>query len=247
MPAQAIEAFGHEDRERIYEYLTAHGPADVESVGEALGLDASGIRHHVAILKRDGYLYEHAGMVDVGFDPTEFEGEERSFSADDLEYVIRRAGHGDLGPLVDAMRAVTEGGSYVVAESVADIIDYEDVVLQHDALRSRMVFVAVAEEEVVGWVHLQSPESPRLHHTAELTVGVREPYRNHGVGSHLLERALEWAEAEGFEKLYNSVPSSNQAAIDFLESHDWEVEAVREDHYRVDDDYVDEVMMAYRL
>ena len=38
-----------------------------------------------------------------------------------------------------------------------------------------------------------------------------------------------------------------QRAIEFLHAHGWETEATRTDHYSIGDDYVDEVMMTYRL
>jgi len=80
-----------------------------------------------------------------------------------------------------------------------------------------------------------------------LTVGVLSNYRRTGIGSALLERAFDWARDHDFEKLYNSVPATNEAAISFLESHGWETEAVRRDHYRIDGAYVDEVMLAVDL
>ena len=54
-------------------------------------------------------------------------------------------------------------------------------------------------------------------------------YRGRSIGSELLARGVEWAADHGME---------------FLEDHSWETEAVRADHYRLDGDYVDEVMMA---
>jgi hypothetical protein len=48
----------------------------------------------------------------------------------------------------------------------------------------------------------------------------------------------------GIEKIYNSIPATNEDAIEFLSDHGWETEAVREDHYKFDEEYVDEVMMA---
>ena len=62
-----------------------------------------------------------------------------------------------------------------------------------------------------------------------------------------MERALDWARANGYQKVYNSVPSTNDGALSFLESNGWETEGVRNDHYTVDDRLVDEVMMAYSL
>ena len=80
-----------------------------------------------------------------------------------------------------------------------------------------------------------------------MTVGVVESYQGRGIGTRLLERGVEWAAENGFEKLYNSVPSSNEGAIEFLERHGWEVEAVRENHYKLDDEYVDEVMLSKEI
>jgi len=110
-----------------------------------------------------------------------------------------------------------------------------------------MIFVATVEEEVIGWVHLDLPEAEKLSHTAVLTVGILPEYRGHGIGSTLLDRGCDWARDHGFEKLYNSIPSTNEQAIDFLQSHGWETEAIREDHYKIGGEYVDEVMMAVFL
>ncbi len=101
-----------------------------------------------------------------------------------------------------------------------------------------------SDGEVVGWVHLDAPEVAKLEHTAELTVGVRENHRGRGIGGRLLERGLAWADERGYRKVYQSVPATNEAAVDFLADHGWAVEAVREDHYLLDGEFVDEVMLA---
>jgi ribosomal protein S18 acetylase RimI-like enzyme len=76
---------------------------------------------------------------------------------------------------------------------------------------------------------------------------VLEEYRGHGIGSHLLERGVEWAASRGFEKIYQSVPSTNEGALEFLAEHGWEEEAVREGHYKLEGEYIDEVMLAKAL
>ena len=98
--------------------------------------------------------------------------------------------------------------------------------------------------EVVGWVHLQSSELPARSHTAELTVGVAPDYREQGIGSSLLERGMTWADEQGYRKVYQSLPATNDEALDLLADHDWEMEATRTDHYCVDDEFVDEVQLA---
>jgi L-amino acid N-acyltransferase YncA len=174
-------------------------------------------------------------------------GAEEEYRSEDLEFHIRPARQEDLAGIVGAIRQVAEERTHIEAESVADEVDHEEALLRHNELESRMFFVATVDDDVVGWVHLHAPELEKLSHTAELTVGVLDGYRGHGIGSHLLARGLEWAGTNGYEKVYQSVPSTNEDAIAFLETHDWETEAIRENHYKLNGHYVDEVMMAVEL
>jgi ribosomal protein S18 acetylase RimI-like enzyme len=236
--------FDHADREAIYDYVESHGTVRYEKLRKSVGLDERAFGHHVAILKRNGVLEE----VDDTHLRIAFEsGAEEEFETDAVSFTIRQAREADLTGLVGSMRRVVEGGDYVEAESVAQILEEEGVLLRHNEIETRLFFVACVGSEVVGWVHIAHPEVEKLSHTAELTVGVLEEYRGNGIGSHLLERGVEWAASEGYERLYNSVPATNEHAIGFLEGHGWETEAVREDHYKIDDTYVDEVMMAKHL
>jgi ribosomal protein S18 acetylase RimI-like enzyme len=235
--------FGHDDRKRIYEYVERHGVVDPENARDALGIDPGGFRHHIAILRRDGYLQESDGKIRVALEG----GEAEEFRTESVEFAIRPARQEDLSGIVGAIRQVAQEKTYIVAESVADEIDHQEALLRHNEIESRMFFVATVGTEVVGWVHLRAPELEKLAHTAELTVGVLEEYRGHGLGSHLLSRGLEWAASNGYEKVYQSVPSTNSEAIEFLKGHGWETEAVREDHYKIDGKYIDEVMMAVEL
>jgi L-amino acid N-acyltransferase YncA len=235
--------FGHADRKQIYEYVERHGAVDPAEVQDRLNIEPGGFRHHVAILKRDGRLEEQGGTLRVTIDA----GAREEYHSEDLEFHIRPARQDDLSGIIGAIRQVAEERTYIEAESVADEIDHDEVLLRHNELESRMFFVATVDEEVVGWVHLYAPELEKLSHTAELTVGVLDGYRGHGIGSHLLARGLEWAASNGYERVYQSVPSTNEDAIEFLETHDWKTEAVREKHYKLNGEYVDEVMMAVDL
>ena len=237
--------FGHEDRERIYNHVESHGSVTERSLQrEFTDIDPSGLRHHVAILRRDGYLErDEEDRLLAAFE----EGVEEEHRDGDLTFSVRPARQEDLAGIVGAIRQVTEEKTYIEAETVADVVDHEEVLLRHNEIEYRMFFVATVGKDVVGWVHLHAPEIEKLSHTAELTVGVLDEYRGHGIGSHLLERGLSWAADHELEKVYQSVPASNEEAIAFLEHHGWTTEAVRENHYKIGDDYVDEVMMATEI
>jgi len=235
--------FDHTDRRDIYEYVESHGALPAERVRKALQMELRAFGHHVAILQRDGMVRRVEGKLRIAYEGST----EESFETDDVAFTIRQARQEDLTGLVGAIRAAIGSGEYVDAETVADVIDREGVLLRHNELESRIFFVATVNGEVVGWVHLKHPEVEKLRHTAELTVGVLEAYRGHGIGSHLLERGLEWANSQGLEKIYNSIPATNETAIDFLSARGWREEARREDHYKLNGAYVDEVMMATEL
>ncbi|WP_265109810.1 GNAT family N-acetyltransferase [Halosolutus halophilus] len=242
-----------DEREQIYEYVESHGAVDREEAREELfPADPPGdpqysraFQHNVAILKRDGYLREDDdGTLRIAID---IEAEGQEFTAEDVDVTVRPARQEDLSGIVGAMRQVVEEMTYIEAESVADELDHENVLLRHNEFESRMFFVAAVDDEVVGWAHLHVPNLEKLSHTAELTVGILEEYRGMGIGSELLDRALGWAESSGHEKVYQSVPSTNEDAIEFFEDRGWVTEAVREDHYKLGDEYIDEVMMAITL
>lgn len=232
--------FTHRDRKDVYEYVERYGSVEYERAYDALNMQPTAFGHHVAILKRDDVIEQQGDQLRMSFDC----GAEEEFSDDSVEYVIRQASEEDRPDLLDSMRETIGDRTYIVAETVADIVDHENVLLRHNDLESRVFFVSTVEDEVVGWVHLTSPEMEKLSHTAELTVGVIDEYQGHGIGSQLLGRGLDWAAENDYEKVYNSVPSTNKNAIEFLEHHGWETEAVRENQYKIEDEYIDEVMLA---
>ncbi|MFC7226898.1 GNAT family N-acetyltransferase [Salinirubellus salinus] len=234
--------FGHEGRNEVYEYVEQQGTVDYEAARKALGMGESEFGSYVTVLKRDGVLEQEADELRVKFDDAGPEYHE----VDGMEFLIRQATQDDLPAVVETIHRALDDETYIVGTTLADEVDRDEVLLRHNELSSRVVFVATVNGEVAGWVHLEHPETPALAHTAELTLGVVKDHRGKGIGRKLLARGSHCARDLGTEKLYNSVPTTNEGAIAFLESEGWETEAIREDHYKIDGAYVDEVMMAYR-
>ncbi len=236
--------FSHRDRKDIYQYVERYGTVEYDDARRALNMSPEAFGHHVAVLRRDGIV----ARTDEDELRIAFEDEsEETYVDEGLEVTIRRAREDDLTGLVGAIREALSDRSYIEGETIADVVESENVLLRHNEVHSRVFFVATVHGDVVGWVHVNAPELEKLRHTAELTVGVIDEYREHGIGTKLLDRGVDWALANDFEKLYNSVPATNGTAIAFLEHRGWDTEAVRADHYKIGDDYVDEVMMAKRL
>lgn len=243
MQARQQLTFETPDHRRIYEYVERHGLIERQGVAEAVEMDSDQFTHELTILKRDGYLEEHDGTLYVGLQT----GPAEEYTINGVEYVIRPAQQEDLSGILGVIQQIAEEKTYLVAENVAEQLDYEGVLIRHNDVETRMFFVATVNDDVVGWAHIEAPELEKLSHAAKLTVGILGEYRSRGMGSHLLHRSLEWAAVQGYQKVYNSIPATNQNGATFLERHGFETEAIRKNHYLIDDEFVAELMMAKTL
>lgn len=241
MKAFERPTFETEASKRIYQYVERHGTAARHQVRKMASLSPEEFRSELDRLKSNGYLEESGGTLQLALNLGSIE----EYATGDVGYAIRPARRADFESLVDTIRDVTSTETYVLAESVAEQLLYEDAVTRHNTVESRLFFVATVDDGTVGWAHLDLPQVDKLRETAQLTVGVREDYRRRGIGSQLMERGLGWAEANGYRKLYNSVPAINEEALAFLERHGWNTEGMRKNHYTIDGRLVDEVMMTY--
>jgi ribosomal protein S18 acetylase RimI-like enzyme len=241
----AIErpTFASEASRRIYEYVERHGTVERHKLLDVVSLPAEEFEARLEELKADGYLEEDGGTLRLAL---EF-GAVEKHDLGEFSVTVRPARQRDFEGLVDTIRDVTAEETYVVAETIAEQLLYENAVSRHNAVQSRRFFVATVDGDVVGWTHLDLQQVDPVREVAQQTVGVREAYRGQGIGSTLLQRGIEWAEANGYRKLYNSVPVVNDTALEFLTVHGWDTEAIRKDHYTIDGEHVDEVMMAYEL
>jgi GNAT superfamily N-acetyltransferase len=254
--------FGDARRRRIYEYVERKGTAKPETVRQNVLVHAESaskparsgaaydpevmmppaeFKHHVSILKRDGYLAERDGKLTVAFHPDEHATE---VDADGLTAVVRPARQQDITGIVGVIRSVAGEGDHLVAKRLARDLERTDVLLRHNESETRTFFVATVEEDAVGWLHVAAPGLPEMRHTAELTIGVLEDYRGTGIGSALMEMGLEWAAEQGYRKVYQGTQAGNERGIAFLEANGWEREAVRKGQYLVGGELVDEVQLA---
>ena len=71
--------------------------------------------------------------------------------------------------------------------------------------------------------------------------------RRQGVGTALLQAAVDWAREGGVRKLELHVFPWNEAAIALYDAFGFEREGYRKRHYRRGGDYVDAILMAYAV
>jgi RimJ/RimL family protein N-acetyltransferase len=107
------------------------------------------------------------------------------------------------------------------------------------------VFVAEDEGRIVGRLSIARDQHPASRHVADLGLMVAISHRRRGIGTRLLEAALDWARHSEVRKLELHVFPHNDAAIKLYENFGFVQEGYRRGHYRRGDEYVDAILMAY--
>lgn len=110
-----------------------------------------------------------------------------------------------------------------------------------------LFLVGEASGEVVANLSFERDGHPNAGHVAWLGVAVDGDWRGQGVGSALLEVAVDWAREAGVSKLVLGVFPENARALVFYERHGFVREGLRRGHYLRAGRYHDEVLMARQL
>jgi len=162
---------------------------------------------------------------------------------------VRRAGASDAGALVALAEQVAreEGGWILTTDawrSVGEERRYLRAARRHPDVA---VFVADVGGAVVALLALSRAPHPSSRHVADLGIMVAATHRGQGVGTRLLEEAVGWARTSGILKLELHVFPWNEPALRLYESFGFEREGYRKNHYERDGEYVDAILMAYRV
>ena len=104
-------------------------------------------------------------------------------------------------------------------------------------------FVAVINNEVVGWCDICPLKHEGFKHRGELGMGVLPRYRGLGIGQQLVSRTIQRAKENGLERIELEVFASNAPAIKLYEKMGFVTEAVKKNARKIDGNYDDLVEM----
>jgi RimJ/RimL family protein N-acetyltransferase len=168
-----------------------------------------------------------------------------------MDFVIRHANPSDadqLTGLADAVSAEPEGWLISVAgewRSAGDERRFLKVLRRYP---HAAVFVAEREDgTLVGRLSVGRDPHPASTHVADVGLMVALDARRQGVGTALLQAAVDWAREAGVSKLELHVFPWNEAAIALYEAFGFEREGFRKRHYRRGGEFVDAILMAYEV
>jgi RimJ/RimL family protein N-acetyltransferase len=168
-----------------------------------------------------------------------------------LSFRIRRADPSDaeqLTRLADAVSAEPEGWLISVAGEWRSAGDERRFLKALRRYAHAAVYVAEREDgALVGRLSVGRDPHPASAHVADVGLMVAIDARRQGVGTSLLQAAVDWARDGGVRKLELHVFPWNEAAIALYDRFGFEREGLRKEHYRRGGEYVDAILMAYMV
>ena len=168
-----------------------------------------------------------------------------------MSFAIRAADPSDaeqLTRLAEQVSAEPEGWLISVAGEWRSAGDERRYLKALRKYAHAAVFVAEREDgAIVGRLSVGRDPHPASSHVADLGLMVALDARREGIGTALLQAAVDWARTAGVRKLELHVFPWNEAAIALYDRFGFEREGYRKGHYRRGGEDVDAILMAYRV
>jgi len=141
-----------------------------------------------------------------------------------VEFVVRPARAGDARAMAEVFAAVAAERDGIATEPPVDAQERAAVF----ALSADGTIVAVAGDRVVGMIHIEASR----HGFGEFGMLVDRDWRGRGVGSALVQAAVDRARGQGLHKLCLEVFPHNTAAIALYRKCGFTEEGRRVKQYR---------------
>ena len=160
----------------------------------------------------------------------------------DQEYRVRKAVPADARGIINCMQSVMDERVYLVSEYYLLTERGEQ-----ERIRSLEDLTLVCEHrsEIIGVLTIQRGMYKKNRHTANLGIAVKSGHRRKGVGSSMISEAISWCRKHNITKLNLEVFSSNVNAIRAYEKVGFVEEGRKRNQFRIDGEYVDDVLMTY--
>jgi RimJ/RimL family protein N-acetyltransferase len=166
-----------------------------------------------------------------------------------MDIVVREATPEDAEDMLAFMDLLlSEPGLDIPLERDEFDISLEEearIMAEYAASDNAIFLLAMCGGELVGQLNIKGGTHRALRHGATLGLAVKIGWRGRGVGSALMRRAMEWAQAGGvLNRIELSVYVRNQPAIHLYEKFAFKVEGLRQKVIYQDGEYLDDLIMA---
>ncbi len=156
------------------------------------------------------------------------------------QILIRQATRNDLDGIVNVFESVMAEEIYLLGEHFY-AIDYINTKISGE---NDLILIAEDNGKIIGVLTLIREPFLKNRHVAVLGIAIIDGYRHEGIGSAMMDESIRWAESAGIEKITLEVFSTNINAIEMYKKFGFEIEGIRKRQFKIQGQYVDDVLMA---
>ena len=158
---------------------------------------------------------------------------------------IRALEQSDIKSFLEFYQKLANENDYIkiTPEEMSSKFEKEEhkIVQKHNY---KQIFIAIDDNEIVGYIALKRLHFARLRHIAKFDLGVLEDYQeDENVGAMLVKYAQEWAKENKIKRLEIFVIDEDENLNDLLKDLDFEKEGKRKQTIMIENKYFDEVIM----
>lgn len=170
---------------------------------------------------------------------------------DGTPILLREAVAADAAALIELETAVFEQADHLVRyveEFQAETsLNGQRQYLQYAYLNPNcLCLIAELNGQLVGILRFIGHQHQRMAHSGEFSMKVAPVHQNQGIGRHLLEGLLHWAEANpSLEKIQLSVFASNASALHLYRSLGFQETGKQPRAIKLNSDHYDDVINMY--
>lgn len=166
---------------------------------------------------------------------------------DGTEIVIRQAVPDDAEQMINLVQNIL-GTTIYTLTTVEEFDANEDAqaawIQEYLDNPNWILLVAEHDGELIGNLDFRNNPKLRNQHAGEFGMGIRDTYRNKGIGKAILDVFLEWAnDSSTIEKINLSVMSTNEVGVNLYQNLGFIEQGRHPKAIRVNDTFIDVIQM----
>jgi RimJ/RimL family protein N-acetyltransferase len=168
------------------------------------------------------------------------------------EILLREAEPSDAAQMIAFVQRLAEEPGIHIAilpgEFKLSEAEERQILSEYAAADNAIYLVAEAGGRIIGLLNCKGGHRQATRHAVVLGMSVDREWRNRGVGSMLIRRAMEWAKNSGVvTRIELNVFVQNEMAIHLYQKFGFEIEGRRRNAIRRHGEYYDDYIMALLL
>ncbi len=165
-----------------------------------------------------------------------------------MKATIRQAIPADASQLIEFVQQISaEPDSNILlspGEFNLSVAKEEEILTRYSESDNSTFLIAEINDEIVGELTCHGGSRQANHHTTILGISVKQGWRNQGIGSQLIERAIEWAKGNGIvTRVELIVFERNTGAIRLYQEYGFEIEGRRRNVIFRNGEYLNDLVM----